>query len=74
MKNPWMLDWVDRLGATRAIARGPSADYSPKIRPRTKINMESSEVDRILDKVNQHGVHSLSDEERETLLRISRQG
>ncbi len=75
MKNPWMLNWVDGLGvnAKQATARGPKADYSPKIRARTTVNMESSEVDRILDKVSKEGIHSLSEKERETLLRISKE-
>lgn len=73
MKNPWLLNWVDRIGITSTTAGGPRTDFQPKIRPRTKVNMESSEVDRILDKVSEHGVHSLSEEERATLLRISRQ-
>ena len=74
MKNPWMLNWVDGIAAKQSTSRGPRTDYSPKIRPRTQLNMESSEVDRILDKVTQHGVHSLTEEERATLLRISKQG
>jgi membrane associated rhomboid family serine protease len=74
MKNPWMLNWVDGIAAKQSTSRGPRTDYSPKIRPRTQVNMESSEVDRILDKVTQHGVHSLTEEERATLLRISKQG
>jgi len=73
MKNPWLLNWVDKFGITSTTAGGPRADFQPKIRPRTKLNMESSEVDRILDKVTEHGVHSLTEEERATLLRISRQ-
>ncbi|MEO1856708.1 MAG: rhomboid family intramembrane serine protease [Rubritalea sp.] len=72
MKNPKWLNWVDGLDVKRVTAHGPKTHYQPKIRPRTAVNMESSEVDRILDKVTQNGIHSLSEEERATLLRISK--
>jgi len=38
----------------------------PKLKPKTKIK-SSSEVDDILDKISEHGIHSLTDEERQTL-------
>ncbi len=72
MKNPWMLNWVDSLAAKQASLRAPKSEYSPKIKPRTHVNMESSEVDRILDKVTELGVHSLTEQERATLLRVSK--
>lgn len=44
----------------------------PKLRPRTEIDLQTAtEVDRILDKMNRDGVHSLTDEERETLQKAS---
>lgn len=46
-------------------------DYVPKIRPRTSVSMDSTEVDRILDKVSEQGLHSLTDAERDTLKKIS---
>lgn len=72
MKNPWMLNWVDSLAAKQASLRAPKSEYTPKIKPRTHVNMESSEVDRILDKVTELGVHSLTEQERATLLRVSK--
>ena len=72
MKNPWMLDWVDSLSVKPATSGGSKDDYLPKIRPRTTVNMESSEVDRILDKVTKGGIHTLTEEERATLLRVSK--
>lgn len=72
MKNPWMLNWVDSLAAKQSSLRAPKSEYSPKIKPRTQVNMESSEVDRILDKVTELGVHSLTEQERATLLRVSK--
>lgn len=42
-----------------------------KIRPRIHINMDDSEVDKILDKVNREGIQSLTEKERETLRRSS---
>lgn len=43
-----------------------------KLKPRTKIDtVSSSEVDRILDKINDHGFHSLTPDEKKTLERSS---
>lgn len=69
MKQPWLLDWVDQLGQGQVVVRKPQRHHAPKIGSRTSVNMESSEVNCILDKVSEHGVHSLTDEERQTLLR-----
>jgi hypothetical protein len=72
MKNPRLLNWVDHSSMGQSFVRkSRRKPPAPKIRPRTKVHMESSEVDRILDKVSEHGLHSLSKEERETLQRIS---
>lgn len=71
MKNPWLLNWVDRLGSKQLRVAKANQNYQPKLRPRTEVNLNSSEIDRILDKVNQHGVHSLSEAERETLRKVS---
>ena len=73
MKNPWLLNWVDRLGSKQLRVAKANQNYQPKLRPRTEVNLNSSEIDRILDKVNQHGVHSLSEAERETLRKVSQQ-
>jgi membrane associated rhomboid family serine protease len=73
MKNLWLLDWVDKIGAGQTVVkkRNSQSNYKAKVRPRTVVNMDSSEVDRILDKVSAEGLHSLTDEERETLHRVS---
>lgn len=71
MKNPSWLNWADSIGSQQQVVRRPSMQYQAKIRPRTHVNFESSEVDRILDKVSKEGIHSLTDEERETLKRVS---
>lgn len=43
----------------------PPAHGEPKLRPRTEIDLAAStEIDRILDKISQHGFQSLTDEER----------
>ena len=45
-------------------------EVKPKLKPKSKLlKQEDSEVDRILDKINREGLHSLSDEERELLQR-----
>jgi len=44
-----------------------------KLRPRSQVKSDaSSEVDRILDKINREGVQSLSDQEREILQQASK--
>jgi len=52
-------------------------DYSPKIKPRTRLDVldkdrNSQEVDRILDKISEHGLHSITDEEKEILKQVSK--
>jgi len=42
-----------------------------KLRPRITINMEDSEIDRILDKVSREGIQSLTSAEREALIHAS---
>ena len=47
--------------------------YEKKLKPRTKIaSSKSKDVDRILDKINEHGLHSLTEEERLTLQKESK--
>lgn len=59
------------VGFGRRRTAVESREYVPKIRPRTVISLDSSEVDRILDKVSEHGLHSLTNEERATLKALS---
>lgn len=47
--------------------------YQQKLKPKSRISRaESSEVDRILDKINEHGLQSLTEDERELLTRAGR--
>lgn len=72
MKNPKVLNFMSGSFSLRNSSRRKSSHvYKPKIRPRTTVSMDSTEVDRILDKVSEHGLHSLTDEERATLKNIS---
>lgn len=62
---------VSVVAPTRSIERARAAKqrarYEPKLKPRTELNQNSTEVDRILDKINEHGIQSLTEEERKTL-------
>ncbi|WP_435690466.1 rhomboid family intramembrane serine protease [Rubritalea sp.] len=73
MKFPRALGWADRIGTKQTIVKkaAQSGPYQAKVRPRTKLNLDTTEVDRILDKVSAEGLHSLTDAERETLHRVS---
>lgn len=47
--------------------------YEKKLRPKSSVSgAEAGEVDRILDKINEHGLQSLTAEERELLARAGR--
>ncbi len=47
--------------------------YQKKLRPQSTITgLETNEVDRILDKINEHGLQSLTGEERELLARAGK--
>ena len=47
--------------------------YEKKLRPKSSVSgAEAGEVDRILDKINEHGLQSLTAEERELLARTGR--
>lgn len=70
MKYPHLLNFVDHFGSdTKKKKRVVDAQIirEKKIRPRTKINFEDSEIDAILDKVNREGIQSLTEEEKEFL-------
>lgn len=61
----------NRRKPARAGKRRRAAAKS-KLRPRTDAQVSSTEVDRILDKINQHGFQSLTTEEKKTLERSSK--
>lgn len=71
MMKPQLLNWTERVGKKRSPKRRAKVVKEAKIRPRTVIKMDADEVDRILDKVNEQGMHSLSDAERKTLIKLS---
>ena len=46
----------------------------PKIKPRTVIDLKATNaMDRILDKVREKGLHSLTEKEKKLLMEISRE-
>jgi membrane associated rhomboid family serine protease len=45
---------------------------APKLRPRSEIEVSSSEVDRILDKISREGIQSLNEREHEILQKASK--
>jgi hypothetical protein len=68
---PWRLatdiglEWKTK---SRSVSKAAVAGNRPKIRPRTKVALDAtSAVDRILDKVNREGIHSLTKQERKVL-------
>jgi len=44
----------------------PKRTYTSKLKPKSKVTSET-EIDAILDKISEHGLHSLTEEERQTL-------
>lgn len=66
--TPWL-----RAGSGGSV-RPPRfrARFESKLSPRTRVQLsEDSEVDRILDKVSEHGFQSLTEAEKETLKRAA---
>lgn len=73
MRYPHLLSFLSDNNTSRMSRRVVDAKIvrEKKIRPRVHINMEDSEVDRILDKVSREGLQSLTEEEREILRRAA---
>ena len=73
MKFPWLLGHGKRdkkILRPKEFRRGRGA----KIRPRTEIDLDQeSEVDRILDKIKDEGLGSLTEKERETVANSSQE-
>ena len=69
VKNVWLLNWVDPLA--NQMAPSPEAKagrYEKKIKhQREREAKQQAEVDRILDKVREKGLQSLSAKEKKTL-------
>ena len=74
MKKPHLLSFVGKLGSGRKKRRrtiDAKVVREKKIRPRININLNDSEIDRILDKVTREGIQSLTPEEKDLLVRAS---
>jgi membrane associated rhomboid family serine protease len=73
MKGQGWLGWV--RGKTGSPRGRPASDFTPKIRPRTMVDLHGqSEVDTILEKISRDGFQSLTDEERDVLQRAAKKG
>lgn len=71
MKAQDWMGWV--RGKSDSPRRRPASDFTPKIRPRTIVDLHGqSEVDAILEKISREGFQSLTDEEREMLQRAAK--
>lgn len=71
MKTHGWMGWV--RGKTGSPRGRLASDFTPKIRPRTTVNLHGqSEVDAILEKISRDGFQSLTDEERDTLHRAAK--
>jgi membrane associated rhomboid family serine protease len=74
MRSPWLLQWADGRRAEVEIIqpRAFGMRHEAKLRPRTEIDLQAqTEVDRILDKISQHGFQSLTSDEREMLRQVA---
>jgi hypothetical protein len=75
VRKPQFLKWLDRREAMIEIIPPRAFDpkLPPKLRPRTEVDLAlSTEVDRVLDKVSQHGFQSLTQAERAILVAASK--
>ena len=75
VRKPQLLQWLGHRAPVMDIIRPKAFDLKPaaKLRPRTEVDLAlSSEVDRILDKVSQHGFQSLTQAERAILVAASK--
>lgn len=78
MKVPVMRNALQRIGS-RQVVRGKPVrrarkvrSYERKLRPKSEVSSaEAGEIDRILDKINEEGLHTLTDEERALLQKAS---
>jgi membrane associated rhomboid family serine protease len=73
MRRPhWLGRTSEIRGRVVQDARLLRKERSPKIRPRTRVDLDQEdEVDRILQKISDEGLHSLTAAERETLMKES---
>ncbi|WP_051083280.1 rhomboid family intramembrane serine protease [Rubritalea marina] len=76
MRKPGLLDWAERIGSGASMRmpqrkKKATRRYEPKIKARSSMREDASEIDRILDKVSAEGIHSLTELERKKLLDVS---
>ena len=71
MKCPQLLSFVEPKYAITQRKRGrlPRTKYEPKLGPRVSIDLNDTEVDKVLDKVNREGLQSLTESEKDLLKR-----
>ena len=75
MRNPQLLSFISNevmISRHRPIVDATIV-REKKLRPRINIDMDDTEIDRILDKVSREGLQSLTNEERDVLRRVSEQ-
>jgi len=72
MRRPEWLGWAAGREPDVEIIPPPAFNRRGAVKPRLEVDARtSSEVDRILDKISEHGMHSLTPAERATLDRVS---
>ena len=69
MRMPWLIDWADRVGSVGEVRQRMDASRQQRRQQRERV--EEQEVDRILDKVRDEGLHSLSRHEKKILNRAT---
>ncbi|MFM2197744.1 MAG: hypothetical protein RLZZ505_1176 [Verrucomicrobiota bacterium] len=71
MKSHGWMGWV--RGKTGSPRKRPASDFTPKIRPRTIVDLQGqTEVDTILEKISRDGFQSLTEQERDVLHRAAK--
>ena len=60
-----------KTAPTKSVANKEKVPTSSKLKPRKKVR-DATEVDAILDKINEKGLHSLTENERNTLLKAKK--
>lgn len=74
--SKWMqqlYNWVNNLFNPEKKSKGPRLYYKAKVKPfQKKLNVTQQKVDELLDKINQQGYNSLTDEEKELLRKASK--
>jgi len=73
MKNPVLLAFINEKSTGGKTSRTIDAKVvrQNKVRPRIEINLNDSEIDRILDKVSREGLQSLTTAEKDVLKRLA---